>query len=219
MNYDDVKYKELRGLIVDMCSSATDMVVNSIKALVERDDEIAKQVIVSDKHVNQLDVAIDILCQQILALYEPKAMDLRYILSISRIITDLERIGDHSVAVSREAIKLNKVPQFKPYIDIPRMAEHAVAMVKDAVEAYFEKDIEKAKDIIKRDDFINDLQSQIIRELMTYVSDDRLKVDSVVWLMFVARRLERIADHAKNIAELVPFIVTGKITRHQKIEE
>jgi len=216
MNYHQNEYLDLKTLIAEMSSIAAGMVEGSVQALVGRNDELAREVIARDKRVDELDVEIDTVCMKVFALYEPKAIDLRYILTAHRIIVDLERIGDHATNICREVLKLNQFPQIKPYIDIPRMMVHGTAMVKDAVNAYFTRDIKAATDVIDRDIFMNDLHQQIMRELITYVNDDEMKMEGAVNLMFIARSLERIADHAKNVAELVHFMVTGENIRHKR---
>ncbi|BAI79898.1 phosphate transport system regulator [Deferribacter desulfuricans SSM1] len=205
--------------IAKMSQIVVDMVHYNVKALVERDSNLAQKVIDLDEDVDQLDIEIDEQCLEILALYNPKAIDLRSIVTALRLIVDLERIGDHNVDIAKEIIKLNQIPPVKPYIDLPKMAEASAEMVKDAINAYFEKDTEKSLEIIKRDDFIDDLHQQIIRELLTYIAEDIRKTKGAISLMFITRSIERIADHATNLAELVYFMATGKIIRHIHIED
>lgn len=205
--------------IAKMSQIVVDMVHYNVKALVERDSNLAQKVIDLDEDVDQLDIEIDKQCLEILALYNPKAIDLRSIVTALRLIVDLERIGDHNVDIAKEIIKLNQIPPVKPYIDLPKMAEASAEMVKDAINAYFEKDTEKSLEIIKRDDFIDDLHQQIIRELLTYIAEDIRKTKGAISLMFITRSIERIADHATNLAELVYFMATGKIIRHIHIED
>ena len=217
MKYHEKEYLELKTLLADMSKQATEMIHSSIQALVKHDSDLANSVIARDDELDQLDIRIDELCMKILALFEPKAIDLRNILTVSRIIVDLERIGDYCGNIGKEVIRINQLPQVKPYIDLPLMGESAAAMLKDAVDAYFKEDTSLALDVIQRDDIIDELHRKIISELLDYVSNDPEKTRGSISLMFVTRSIERIADHATNIAELVYFMVTGKIIRHTKI--
>ncbi len=213
------EYLEVKTKIAQMSELAGDMVKDSIKALVAGDIDLAREIIERDVIMDRLDVETDEICLKILALYEPKAIDLRYIITAFRILSDLERVGDHCVNISEEVIVLSQMPRVKPYIDIPRMAEHAREMIRDAVTAYFNRDIDLAKDVIGRDDFVDDLNAQVIRELITYLAEDIKKTKAALSLIFISNNLERIADHATNIAELVHFMVAGKIVRHRYLEE
>lgn len=219
MKYHEHEYAELRGLIATMSEEVCKMIEGSTKALVERDSQLARQIIDQDAVVDQLDIDIDKACVRMIALYEPKAIDLRFVMTASRLIVDLERMGDHCVDICREVLKLNDVPQMKPYIDIPKMAEHTIKMVRDSIDAFFNKDIEMALEIIDRDDFIDDLYHQVLRELLTYIFDDVRNTKTAVWLTFIIRSIERIADHATNICEMLYFMQTGEIIRHKFLRE
>ncbi|MGA1861728.1 phosphate signaling complex protein PhoU [Deferribacter thermophilus] len=210
---------EIKTKIAKMSQLVVDMLSYNVRALVERDSDLAQKVIDLDEEVDKLDVDIDKLCLEILALYNPKAIDLRSIVTALRLIVDLERIGDHNVDIAKEVIKINQIPPIKPYIDLPKMADAAGLMVKDAIDAYFDKNVEKSLEIIKRDDFIDSLHEQIIRELLTYIAEDIRKTKGAISLMFITRSIERIADHATNLAELVYFMATGKVIRHIHIED
>ncbi|KAA0258876.1 phosphate signaling complex protein PhoU [Deferribacter autotrophicus] len=209
----------LKTGIARMSQIVIEMLNNDITALVERNSDLAKQVIETDNEVDKLDVELDELCLKVLALYDPKAIDLRYIVTASRLIVDLERIGDHCVDIAKEIIKINEIPPIKPYLDLPKMAESAGIMIKEAINAYFEIDTKKALSVIKRDDYIDNLHTQILRELLTYIVEDIRKTKGAISLMFVTRSIERIADHATNLAEVVYFMATGKVIRHTRIEE
>jgi len=213
------EYVQLKGMLAEMATLASSMVSDSIKALVERDTQLAESVIEKDTHLDQLDVDIDEHCIKMLALFEPKAVDLRYIITATRILIDLERVGDHCVSICRDIIKLNEIPQLKPYIDLPKMAENAISMINDSLQAFFDGDTKLAFDVIKRDDGIDQLNDQVVRELLTYSMENIKTLQTVLSLMNVSRRLERIADHATNVAEMVYYMVEGKIIRHTYIEE
>ncbi len=202
-----------------MATLASSMVSDSIKALVNRDTDLAEKVIDKDELLDQLDVDIDEHCIRMLALFEPKAVDLRYIITATRIIIDLERVGDHCVSMCRGIVKLNNEPQLKPYIDLPKMAEMSISMINDSLQAFFDGDTKLAFDVIKRDHAIDQLNDQVTRELLTYSMEDVKTLHVVLALMNVSRRLERVADHATNVAEVVYYMVEGKIIRHSYIEE
>lgn len=215
----DTEYMELRGNLAEMSEAVSKMISGSVDTLVTGNIEKARQIMESDRRIDELDVKIDELCTRIIALYEPKASDLRYIITALRIIVDLERIGDHCRNICKQSIKLSSMPRVKEYIDLPNMAMAASDMVKGAIDAYFSKDEKKALAIMREDEKIDAYQNQITRELITYIVEDVTKTKAVIKLINITRRLERIADHGKNIAELVSFMVTGKILRHQKPED
>lgn len=205
-------------MLAEMATLASSMVSDSMKALVERDSDLASKVIERDELLDQLDVDIDEHCIRMLALFEPKAVDLRYIITATRIIIDLERVGDHCVSICRETLRLNEQPQLKPYIDLPMMAESCIKMINDSLQAFFDGNTKLAYDVIKRDDSIDQLNNQVVRELLTYSMEDIKTLQVVLALMNVSRRLERIADHATNVSEMVYYMVEGKIIRHTYIE-
>jgi len=219
MRHQETEYTDLRSRIAEMGNAVSRMVSDSVRSLVERDDEMAKDVIGRDDAIDRMDVEIDEHCLRIFALYEPKAIDLRFIIAATRIIVDLERIGDHCVDICKEVLKLNKVPPVKPYIDLPRMGELAAKMVVDSVNSYLEKDSNGALELIRRDDEVDHLNNQILRELVTYLVEDLRKNQAIFSLMLVAKGLERIADYTTNIAENVYFMVSGNIIRHTPLKE
>ncbi len=219
MRHHDTEYVELKGLIADMSSSVSTMVRDSVKSLVDRDSDLARAVIQRDDHVDSLDVEIDQHCMKIFALFEPKAVDLRFIMAANRIIVDLERVGDHCVSICKEVIRINEHPQIKPYIDLPKMGEIASDMVEEAVHCYLERQSDAALEVIQKDDAVDHLNNQILRELLTYLAEDMKKTQVIFSLMMIAKGLERIADYATNIAENVFFMVTGDVIRHKPLEE
>ncbi|MBE0426096.1 MAG: phosphate signaling complex protein PhoU [Nitrospirae bacterium] len=211
-------YKELVKLgnnVLGLGALAEQAIQDSVKSLVERKSDIAKKVIKRDREINDLDVAIDEDCIRLLALGQPRARDLRFIATTLKITTDLERIGDLSVNIAERAIELNKEPQLKPYIDIPRMAEIAQEMVKDSLDAYVRGCTSLPYDVIKKDDEIDNLMEQVFNELLFYMIQDQRTVSRAVRISYVAKYLERIADHATNIAEMVIYMCKGKIVRHK----
>lgn len=210
---------EIKLLLAEMTDKVTVMISDVIESLVERENEIAEKVIDMDEEVDQLDNKIEEMCFNALALYEPKAIDLRFIVTTLRIIVDLERIGDYCVDIAEEVIKLNQIPPIKPYIDLPKMATYSSEMVKNAINGFFAKDHKAALQVIKDDDYIDNLNNQILRELLTYIVEDFRKTKGCLSLIFISKNLERIADHATNIAEMVYFISKGENIRHKHYNE
>ena len=206
-----IKEKVLRlGGIVE------EQIARSIKALVSRDSALARTAIEEDHVVNGMEVEIDELCLKILALRQPAASDLRLITTAIKIITDLERIGDMAVNVCERVLELNEEPPLKPYIDIPRMAEASQKMLKESLDAFVNGDTILATTVLSEDDFVDELNRQIFRELLTFMIEDPSTITRAMKVLFISKYLERIGDHATNIAEMVVFMVKGKVIRHIK---
>ncbi|HLB01692.1 MAG TPA: phosphate signaling complex protein PhoU [Nitrospiria bacterium] len=210
----DEELKGLKEKILRMGALVEEQIRNSIKALVERDSDLARQVIANDHRVNAMDVEVDEDCLRLIALHQPMAKDLRFITTAMKISTELERMSDLAENIAERATELNEEPQLKPYIDIPRMAEHAQRMVKEALDAFVNGDNTLARKVCADDDFIDDLTHQIFRELLSYMIEDPHTISRAVRITFVAKYIERVADHATNVAELVVYLVEGKIIRH-----
>jgi phosphate transport system protein len=208
----------LKERILRMGGLVEDAIQKSVKALVERDSRLAIQVIDGDKIVNNLDVEIEEECIRLLALYQPTGSDLRFITTAIKTITDLERMGDLAVDTCERAVELNEEPPLKPYIDIPRMAGAAQKMLKDSLDAFVAKDADLALDVCEADDFVDNLNHQIFNELLVYMLQDPKNIARAVRITDIAKNLERIADHATNIAEMVVFMVKGKVIRHMACE-
>ncbi len=214
--------KELEGLnekVLRLGSMVEKAINDSVKSLVERNSEIAIRTIDGDPLVNALDVEIDEECIRLIALRQPRAKDLRLITTAMKITTDIERIGDMAVDISERALELNEEPQLKPYIDIPRMAEIAQGMVRDALDAFVKRDSSLARDVLTRDDMVDNLNYQVFNELLFFMIQDPKTVSRAVKITYVSKYLERIADHATNIAEMVVYLVEGKIIRHMTVSE
>lgn len=208
---------ELRNLkerILKMGSLVEIAIRDSVRALVDRDSELAREVIRRDHQINALDVEIDEECIRLIALRQPKAGDLRFITTAMKITTDLERMGDLAEDISERAIELNEEPLLKPYIDIPRMAEISRGMLRDALDALVKGDTKGAMDAIKRDDEVDCLNVQVFNELLFFMIQDPRNVSRATRITYVSKYIERIADHATNIAEMVIYMVEGKIVRH-----
>ncbi|MER3447823.1 MAG: phosphate transport system regulatory protein PhoU [Candidatus Dadabacteria bacterium] len=208
----------LKRLLLEMAALVEEMIGKSIKALKERNLILAEGVIKSDDMVNKMEIEIDNMCIKILALYHPEAEDLRTVTMIMKINNDLERIGDHAVNIAERAIYLADKPSVKPLIDIPRMAEKAMEMLRESLDAFVNKNAELAVEIRKKDDDVDSLQNQVLRELVTYMIADPSIIDRALRLILISRDLERIADLATNIAEDVFYIARGKVLKHNAIE-
>jgi phosphate transport system protein len=187
---------------------------NSVQSIVARDNELARKVIDGDHQVNTLDIEIDEESIRLIALRQPMAGDLRLITTAMKITADLERMGDLAVNIAQRAIELNKEPVLKEYIDIPRMREIAQGMTRDALDAFVKRDMKLAKDVIMRDDEIDDLKHKILSELLFLMTENSSIICRAMRVTFVAQYLERIADHATNMAEMVLYLIEGKIIRH-----
>jgi phosphate transport system protein len=210
----DAELYEIREKLLEMGGKVEVMINNAMKSLVERDSELAEQTIAFDHEINHLEVEIDEKCLQVLATRQPTARDLRFITLALKIVTDLERIGDQCVAVAKRALELNQEPPLKPYIDLPRMAHWAAVMVKEALDAFVSGDDELALKVCTDDQFVDDLNEQIQRELLTFMMEEPETISRAIKINYISKCIERIADHATNIAEMVIFMVKGKDIRH-----
>jgi phosphate transport system protein len=205
---------KLKENLLQMAGLAERAISNAVEALVKRDTALAEKTIAEDDKINQKEILIDDMCLKLLALHQPMAADLRFITSAMRINTELERIGDQAVNIAERVISLNQEPQLKPYIDIPRMAEISQSMVKDVLDAFVNGDAQLARSVCERDDQVDALNDQVFRELLTYMIADSKTITRAVHLIIVSRCLERIADHATNIAEGVIFMVKALVIKH-----
>ena len=210
----DEELAELKTKLLRMAGLAEDQIDKALSALVTRDSTLGRQVIERDHKVNALDVEIDEDCIRLLALHQPAARDLRLVTTAMKISTELERISDLAENVCERAIELNEEPQLKPYIDIPRMGNLARMMVKESIDAFVKDDAALARKVLTDDDLVDDLMEQLFRELLSFMIEDPRTISRAIRLSFIAKYLERMADHATNIAELVVYLVEGKIIRH-----
>ena len=214
----DEELKALKARLVEMAARAEDQIALAVRALKDRDEGLAGQVLERESAVNLLDIEIDGMALRLLALRQPLAADLRFITAAMKISSDLERIGDLAVNIAERTIDFLKSPQLKPLIDIPRMARIAQEMVRDALTAFVNGDDRLARDVCERDDQVDRLNDQVFRELLTYMMQDPPTISRAVGLILVGRHLERIADHATNIGEDVIYMVRGKTIKHH-VEE
>jgi phosphate transport system protein len=209
---------KLKENILKMGGLVEDAIRKSIKTLVERDRDLAIQVIDGDAIVNTFDVEIEEECIKFLALWQPTGSNLRFVTTAIKIITDLERMGDLAVDICERSVELLEEPPLKPYIDIPRMAEASQKMLKDSLDAFVAKDADLAMRVCNADDFVDNLNHQIFNELLLYMLKDPKNISRAVRLTYIAKYLERVADHATNIAEMVVYMVKGKVIRHMACE-
>lgn len=212
-HFDD-ELKDLKEKLLRMGGLVEDQIQGALRALVERDSILAREVIENDHRVNALDVEVDEDCLRLLALHQPTARDLRLLTTAMKISTELERMSDLAENICERAIELNEEPQLKPYIDIPRMANWALQMVREALDAFVSSDAALARKVCAEDDFIDDLTEQLFRELLSFMLENPQTITRAIRITFIAKYLERIADHATNVAELVVYMVEGKIIRH-----
>ncbi len=212
----DEELKELKAKLLLMAGKVEGLIASVIDALVQRNSEIAQDVIVRDKEVDALEKEVDELCIRILALRQPAASDLRLITTALKVVTDLERMGDLCVNVARAAIDINQRPQLKPYVDIPKMALAARDLVRRSLDAFVSEDPELARDVVVLDQEMDRFYGQIFRDLVDVMIESPATINVAAQLLFVAKHLERIGDHATNIAEQVIFLVMGRDVRHEK---
>ena len=205
---------QLKSELLRMAGLAERAISNAVEALVKRNTPLAEKTIKEDAQINEMEIDIDERCIKLLALHQPMAADLRFITSAMRINTELERIGDQAVNIAERVISLNQEAQLKPYMDIPRMAEITQAMVKDVLDAFVNGDANLARSVCERDDRVDALNDQVFRELLTYMMADSSTISRAVHLIIVSRCLERIADHATNIAEGVIFMAKALVIKH-----
>lgn len=213
---DDLERLKARLLV--MAGEAEEQVRSAVRALVERNHDLAERVIRSDDVINTLDLEIDERCFKILALRQPVATDLRIVVAGVKINSDLERIGDFAVNIAEAALRCLKHPPVKPLIDIPRMADVAQGMLRDALNAYVALDTPAARAVLGRDDALDELKGQVFRELLSFILENPEKTEPALDLILISRHLERIGDHATNIAEEVIFIASGRDVRHHAQE-
>ena len=210
----DAELNEIREKLLVMGGKVEVMITDAMKSLVERDTPLAERTIAFDHEINHLEVEIDEKCLQVLATRQPAARDLRFLTLALKIVTDLERIGDQCAAIAKRAMELNEEPALKPYIDLPRMANWAATMVKEALDAFVRGDDSLALKVCRDDQFVDDLNDQIQRELLTFMMGAPETISRAIKINYVSKCIERIADHATNVAEMVIFMVKGKDIRH-----
>ncbi len=215
-HFDD-ELQHLKEQLLLMGGYVETAVDKSIRALTERNSDLALEVIAEDKLVDSLEIEVDNICLRLLALYQPTAADLRFITASILINNNLERMADQAVNISERVAELNELPILKPYIDIPRMSNIAQSMTQDSLDAFVQKDVAKAREVMARDNQLDMLNNQIFRELLTYMMSEPSTITRAVNLILISRNLERIGDHATNISEEVIFMVEGSVVKHSGI--
>ena len=207
--------EHLKARLLEMGGLAEDRLRLAVRALTERDLTLVDRVLTGDAAINQLHIEVDDRCFKLLALHQPMAVDLRAIVSAVKINTDLERVGDLAVNIGEAAARYLEHPPVKELIDIPRMADIAQEMLRDALDSYVRRDLALAQQVLDRDDELDLLKTQVFRELLTHMVRNQVTIEPSLDLILISRHLERVGDHATNVAEDVIFMVSAKDVRHQ----
>ena len=210
----DEQLKELKQQLIKMCALAETMIGDAIKALVQRDATALPFILQHEAAVNRLQVEIDEMCFTLIALHQPTASDLRFILGAAKTNTDLERLADQAINISNKAERLMQHAPLKPFVIIPQMTDLARGMVRDSLHAYVNRQSEMAREVIRRDEQLNTLKKEINAEMLEFMQHHPATVPYALDIVLVAHNLERIGDHAKNIAENAVFVIEGKDIRH-----
>ncbi|HPV39616.1 MAG TPA: phosphate signaling complex protein PhoU [Spirochaetota bacterium] len=206
--------EHIKSRIFEMADLAIEAIARSIRALQNSDEGLAEAVLRDDTLLDNLEVEIDNECVRVLVTRQPAAVHLRFVLSMLKINTDLERIGDLASNIAREAVNLHGKPTLKPLVDLPRMAEICIAMLRDVFTSFTERDADRAREVIARDRDIDTLNMQVYRELFTYMAENAQTISQALGLIMVSKALERIGDHVTNIAERAVYYIEGVDIRH-----
>jgi phosphate transport system protein len=210
----DQDLDRVRQMLLRMGGMVEGMVAKATQSLLERKSSLCTEVINGDTEVDHLEIEIDEVCHSILGRKQPTAVDLRFLVAVMKINSDLERIGDSAVNIAQSVEQLNEQPPLKPYIDLPQLSQLVQAMVRKSLDAFVNKDSELAAEVCRSDDAVDGLYKQLFRELLTYMIEDPKTVSRALHLLLISRNMERIADHATNIAEDVIYYVEGRDVRH-----
>jgi phosphate transport system protein len=210
----------LRKELIESATHVEGMIDKSITGLMRKDSTLLTEVIEKDEpKANDSEISIEELCTTMIAQYEPRAKDLRTILMVMKMNNDLERVGDHAVNIAECSLFLIERPSLKPLLDIPRMAEESVGMLKDTIEAFIREDALLAAMVCERDNIVDNLGQQILRELITFMGADPTTIERSMRLLNIARNLERIGDLSTNVSEDVIFMVEGRVIKHHRDQE
>jgi len=212
----DQDLDRVRQALLKMGGMVEGMVAKATQALLDRNNQLCTEVIEGDNQVDQMEIEIDEACHLILGTKQPTAVDLRFLVAVMKINSDLERIGDSAVNIAQSVEQLNEQPTLKPYIDLPHLSQLVQDMVRKSLDAFVRRDTELATEVCQSDDAVDGLYKQIFRELLTYMIEDPKTVSRALHLLLISRNMERIADHATNIAEDVIYYVEGRDIRHSK---
>ncbi len=211
----DSKIVNLKRQLVEYAGLAEGMIEKAVGGLLKKDPDMLREVLeVDEPRANQLEIEIDELCTEVIAQFQPRAKNLRTILMIMKMNNDLERMGDHAVNIAQSSSYLIERPLVKPYIDIPRMANVTMDMLKDSIVAFVEEDVRLARSVCERDNEVDALANQVMRELVTFMAADPRTIERSLHLMRVSGNLERLADLSTNICEDVIFMVKGTVIKH-----
>jgi phosphate transport system protein len=211
--------KELKEDLLKMGELVEAAIHTAVSALVSRDSRLAEKTIKEDENINTYEIMIEKKCLELLALQQPMAADLRFIVSTLQIIKDLERMGDQAVNIAERALILNQESPVKPFIDLPKMATLVESMVKDSLDAFVNRDVKKARNVCEGDDQVDNYNEKIFHELLSIMIKDQTTISRAVYLILIGRSLERIADHATNISEDVIYMVEGRVIKHHAEEK
>ncbi|MEA2569761.1 MAG: phosphate transport system protein [Acidobacteriota bacterium] len=209
---DDIE--AIKDMLLRMGAMIEDAISQSIRALLERDTQMAEEVIARDDEIDQMEVAIDKRTIELIAKMQPAASDLRFVATIMKITPELERIADLAQDVCERVIELNREPQFKPVTQLPQLAENAQKMVREALDAFVRGDAMLAREVIRHDDVVDQLTEDSFRALLTYMMENPRNISPAIRLTFIGKYFERMADNATNICEMVVYLVEGKMIKH-----
>jgi phosphate transport system protein len=209
--------KEIKDGLLYMGALTEKALENGSVALLERNSELAGRIVREDEQIDRLDVELEEKCIRLLALRQPAARDLRFITTAIKIDGHLERIGDMAANIAEKILILNGFPQIKPYVDLPRMVEIVKGMIRKSLDALVQENIEFARQVREEDSVIDQLNDQIFRELLTFMMEDPHKIQVCLYVIQISKSLERIADHAVSIADMVIYMVTGRSVRHKSV--
>jgi len=209
--------QELKQEILYLGATVEEMIANALRAVVQRDSDLARRVIDTDRTVDSAELAIDHLCLNILALRQPAGSDLRFVATALKMVTDLERIGDVAVNLAERALELNQEPPLKPYFDIPRMAQAVTTMLHQALDAFVSRNVDLARRVLAADAAVDSLHLQLFGQILTYMVDEPKDIGRAMRVAFIAKYLERIGDHATNIGQMVIFMCEGRDVRHPRL--
>jgi len=215
----DVELDDLRHKLIQLGGKVEQEIAHSVRALTERDSDLANQVLAADREVNRLEISVDETCRRLLALRQPAASDLRLITTALKIVVDLERMGDLAVNIAEKAIDLNQSPPLPPVHDLTKLAQLCQSQLRAALDAFVDGDADKAEVVIKDDLLLDALYHKLFNDLLALMMEDPRNIRRANNLLFVAKHLERLGDHATNVAEMVVYMVRGTDVRHPNSRE
>ena len=210
----EMELQEIKNHLIYLGALTENAIHLAMKSLTARDTEMANKVISNDYEIDKMDKQIEEKCIKMLALRQPTAIDLRFITTAIKITGHLERIGDMAVNIAEKAVQLNEEPKLKPYIDLPNMSSIVEKMVAKSLDAMIKRDLQLAEEVRQIEQEVDDLNEQIFRELLTFMMEDSKSIHRALLIMHVSKNLERIADHAQGIADMVTYMITGENVRH-----